>query len=104
LLIASADALTTLSSLVVLQLHLLQNLQRRLSTNVASHGTWPQPLHTAVDTEQWALSGADGAVLAAALHTGSLLVRALTWNLQAKPTASAEVLRQQLLPPLQVIT
>jgi hypothetical protein len=80
-----------------------QNLQRRLSTNVASHGTWPQPLHKAADTEQYALTGADGAVLAAALHTGSLLVRALTWNLQAKPTAAAEVLRQQLLPPLQVI-
>ncbi|KAG5176590.1 Endonuclease/exonuclease/phosphatase [Tribonema minus] len=45
-------------------------------------------------------SGGSG-VLARAQELGSLLVRVVTWNLQARATAGAAALREELLPPLQ---
>ncbi|CAM9866172.1 unnamed protein product, partial [Discosporangium mesarthrocarpum] len=71
-------------------------LERLSSTPPA--GVWPEPLNNEADPKEWSLDGSDEEVLQAARRKGSVLVRVVTWNLQAKPTASAEELREVLLP------
>lgn len=65
---------------------------------------WPAPLDDEPDPDEWALGQGEREVLASAARMGSLLVRVVTWNLHAKPTPGAEVLRKMLLPPGKVRT
>jgi hypothetical protein len=100
---ADSDNRLTVITGLLRALRILQNLKRRLSSVINREGDWPPPLKQPPDSSAWALYSEDNAaVLARAVELGSLLVKVVTWNLQARPTPGAEVLRKLLLQPLQV--